>query len=92
MADSMLTARYDDRVGGIAMKYIYKVCSDCGYALYRGSVDEDGFIDVCEEYLGNGEWESSEFADDVMHGWCTSQIVPESGVKKIMKEVDAKKS
>ncbi len=74
------------------MKYIYKTSSDCGFTLYKASVDNDGYLGVCKEYLGNGKWEPSEFAEDVMHGWCTSQPVSESEAKKIMKEVDAKKS
>lgn len=72
--------------------YIYKTSSDCGFALYRGVLDEDGLLDSCEEYTGNGKWEPSEFAEDVMHGWCTSQFVPEPDVKKIMKELDKKRS
>ncbi len=74
------------------MKYIYKTSSDCGYALYRASVDSEGFLDKCEEYLGDGKWEPSSFADDVMYGWCTSQNVSGAEARKIMKEVDAKKS
>lgn len=73
------------------MKYIYKTCDDCGFDLYRASIDpEFDFVDVCEAYCGNGEWKECQFADDVMNGWCTSQDVTEEEAKEIIKELDEK--
>ena len=71
------------------MKYIYKTCDDCGFDLYRASIDpEFDFVDVCEVYAGNGKWKESQFAEDVMNGWCTSQDVSEKEAKEIMKKLD----